>query len=279
MFPDGYSAAPAWADVVVRDFSAAESLARSIARAPRAAGVVVELLRLLPALAPAAGLVAESLAYGVLQGSAEHAAWLEQRSPSRPQPPGTLHLDRAGDALSLVIDRPWAGNAIDRFLRDALAEALELAVLDPTIARIGLTARGKAFSLGADLAEFGTTRDPATAHVIRRLTLPARHALACADRLEVHVHGACVGHGLELAAWASRLTASRKAWFQLPELAMGILPGAGGCVALVRRIGRQRTAELILSGRRLSAAAALEWGLVDALVDDPAPGDGDPHIG
>jgi enoyl-CoA hydratase/carnithine racemase len=120
------------------------------------------------------------------------------------------------------------------------------------------------------LNEFGTTTDPATAHAIRCLTLPARAAIACADRLAVHVDGACVGAGLELAAFASRVTATTRSWFQLPELAMGIIPGAGGCVSLPRRIGRQRTVLMVLSGRRIGARQALAWGLVDALVDDPA---------
>jgi enoyl-CoA hydratase/carnithine racemase len=133
-----------------------------------------------------------------------------------------------------------------------------------------LRATGKAFSLGAELSEFGTTTDPATAHAIRMRTLPALQAMLCADRFEADVGGACVGAGLELAAWARRITATPSAWFQLPELEMGIIPGAGGCVSLTRRIGRQRTALLALSGKRLSARAALAWGLVDALVDDPA---------
>jgi enoyl-CoA hydratase/carnithine racemase len=73
-----------------------------------------------------------------------------------------------------------------------------------------------------------------------------------------------------MAAWAKRFTAAPGAWFQLPELAMGVLPGAGGCVSLTRRIGRQRTALLILSGKRITARTALGWGLIDAIVDEPA---------
>ena len=82
--------------------------------------------------------------------------------------------------------------------------------------------------------------------------------------------GACVGAGVEMAGFARRITATKAAWFQLPELAMGLLPGAGGCVSLVRRIGRQRTAWMILSGKRISARQALDWGLVDSLVDEDA---------
>jgi len=175
-------------------------------------------------------------------------------------------VTRDGARLVLTLDDPERGNAIDRTLRDALYEAFSLAALDREIETIALRANGKAFSLGAELGEFGTTTDPATAHAIRGRTLPAHPAARCADRLAVHVQGACVGAGLELAAWAGRITATRAAWLQLPELAMGVLPGAGGCVSLSRRIGRQRTALMILSGKRISAAQALGWGLVDELA-------------
>ncbi|MFN3798403.1 MAG: enoyl-CoA hydratase/isomerase family protein, partial [Sphingobium yanoikuyae] len=77
-----------------------------------------------------------------------------------------------------------------------------------------------------------------------------------------------VGSGLEMAAFAGQITASADAWFHLPELAMGIIPGAGGCVSLSRRIGRQRAALMILSGKRINARTALGWGLVDTIMDD-----------
>jgi enoyl-CoA hydratase/carnithine racemase len=86
-----------------------------------------------------------------------------------------------------------------------------------------------------------------------------------------------VGSGLELAAFAGRLTAAPDAWFQLPEVAMGILPGFGGCVSIPRRIGRQRAAALMLSGQRVRAAVALGWGLVDAVVDEAAIDQGGAH--
>ena len=255
-------------DAVIEPPVPLASLLRNVLAHPRAAATLVDLLRLLPRLTPADGLVAESLAYATLQGSAEHAHWLASR-PSPPHAaPGTVQITRTGETLALRLNRPAAGNAIDRPMRDVLAEALAFAALDPTITRIHLAGAGRAFSLGADLAEFGTTRDPATAHAIRRRTLPAPLAAACASRLESHVHGACVGAGLELAAFAARLTATPRAWFQLPELAMGLLPGAGGCVSLTSRIGRQRTALMVLSGRRIAAPVALDWGLVDELVNE-----------
>jgi enoyl-CoA hydratase/carnithine racemase len=270
---------PTLCDVVVSNEAEAVAILRGIEANPRAAAVIVSLLRLLPNLSLEQGLVAESLAYGVLQGSEEHARWLAPRQVSDTSAaPGQVAVSRDDNCLSIILDRPDADNAIDRPMRDQLFEALSLAVLDDSITRICLSGAGRSFSLGADLNEFGTTRDPATAHSIRQHTLPALQAAKCADRLEVHIQGACVGAGLELAAFARRITASPRAWFQLPEMAMGVLPGAGGCVSLTRRIGRHRTAELILSGKRLSARKALAWGIIDAVVDDGAADDGSENI-
>ena len=79
------------------------------------------------------------------------------------------------------------------------------------------------------------------------------------------VHGVSVGAGVEFAAFAERVVAAPNASFQLPEVSIGLIPGAGGCVSIPRRIGRQRAAWLALSGRRINAATALEWGLVDEI--------------
>jgi len=258
-------------DAMVEAPVSADAVIAQVLVAPRAAAVFVQLLRILPSLSPDEGLTAESMAYALLQGSQEHAAWIAaRRGEAGSRTPGCVATTREGDRLIVTMDHPESGNTIDRAMRDGLYEAFSLAAIDPEIARVSLRASGRTFSLGAELGEFGTTLDPATAHAIRCRTLPARAALGCADRLDVHVQGACVGAGLELAAYGRRVTGAPDAWFQLPELAMGILPGAGGCVSLSRRIGRQRTALLVLSGKRLSARHALAWGLVDAIVDEAA---------
>jgi enoyl-CoA hydratase/carnithine racemase len=83
--------------------------------------------------------------------------------------------------------------------------------------------------------------------------------------VEAHVHGACAGAGVELPAFAAKVSARADAWFMLPELSMGLVPGAGGTASLPRRIGRRRTAWLALSGERIDARTALEWGLVDEI--------------
>jgi enoyl-CoA hydratase/carnithine racemase len=152
-------------------------------------------------------------------------------------------------------------------MRDALVEALQLVLSDDTIRQVRLSGRGKCFSTGGDLTEFGTAPDPATAHAVRSLALPGRLLAACAARVEAQLHGACIGSGIEFPAFAGRVVAKSNTHFQLPELRFGLIPGAGGCVSIARRIGRQRTAWLVLSGERIRAAQALEWGLLDAVVE------------
>jgi enoyl-CoA hydratase/carnithine racemase len=80
-----------------------------------------------------------------------------------------------------------------------------------------------------------------------------------------HLHGACIGSGIELPAFAHHLSVDPKTFFQLPELRFGLIPGAGGCVSIARRIGRHRTAWMALSGKKISARKALEWGLIDEI--------------
>ena len=102
----------------------------------------------------------------------------------------------------------------------------------------------------------------------------ARLIADLAQRVRCELHGACIGAGAELPAFAKRVTAREDAFFQLPELELGLVPGAGGTVSLPRRIGRQRTAWLAFTGRRIDAPTAQQWGLVDevvlASVGDPA---------
>jgi enoyl-CoA hydratase/carnithine racemase len=257
-------------DIVVEPGFSLGPLTARIEEAPRASAVVLQLLRATEGAAAEHALTSESFAFAMLQGGAEHARWLAQR-PAQPEAAaGSVRVDRQDDRLEIVLDRPWALNAIDRGMRDALHDAFALADLDEEIREVRLRGAGRCFSMGADLAEFGTTRDPAEAHAIRMRTLPARAMLRRAAIYDVHVQGGCVGSGLELAAFAGRLTAAPGAWFQLPETGMGILPGFGGCTSLPRRIGRQRAALLMLSGKRVGVELAHRWGLVDAIVDDPA---------
>jgi enoyl-CoA hydratase/carnithine racemase len=257
-------------DLLAEEGFGLEALGKAIAQAPAAAAILVQLLRATEALEPRHALTAESFAFATLQAGPEHGCWLQARRPEPPAPPGQVRVERRGRRLDVVLDRPEALNAIDAGMRDALFDAFTLAALDEEIETVRLAGAGRCFSMGADLGEFGGVSDPAAAHAIRARALPAWPLLRRPGIYEAHVQGGCVGAGLELAAFCGRLTASPRAWFQLPEVAMGILPGFGGCVSLPRRIGRQRAALLMLSGKRVNAAAALRLGLVDAVMDDAA---------
>lgn len=241
----------------------------TVERVPVASLTLAQLLRFSAAHDVEQGLFTESLAYSILQTGPEFAAWLKARAPGKTRPPGegpAVICRRDGDRLELTFNRPEKRNAFSAEMRDALVEGLQIAAFDSSL-QVVLRGRGPAFCAGGDLDEFGTLPDPATAHAIRSTRSAGRLLAAVSDRTTAHLHGACVGAGIELPAFAGRVVATADAFFQLPELALGLLPGAGGTVSLPRRIGRQRTAWLALSGRRVDSATALEWGLVDELLD------------
>jgi enoyl-CoA hydratase/carnithine racemase len=128
-----------------------------------------------------------------------------------------------------------------------------------------LRGAGPSFCSGGDLDEFGTAPDVSTAHLIRTSRSAGHRIDQLRDRITAEVHGACIGAGMELPGFAGRVIAAPDARFALPELAMGLIPGAGGTVSLPRRIGRWRTAWLALSGAQIDAGTALRWGLIDEI--------------
>jgi enoyl-CoA hydratase/carnithine racemase len=182
--------------------------------------------------------------------------------------PDAVAVDRTGDTLWVTLRRPHVRNAVDTVVRDGLVAAFGLAAADPSIARVEWRGEGPDFCSGGDLGEFGTTPDPATAHLVRSTRSPARvlaRATATA-RVEARVQGACIGAGVELAALAHHVVADPGARFRLPELAMGLVPGAGGTATIPRRIGPQLTAWMALTGTAVDAATAHRWGLADEIV-------------
>jgi len=260
-------------DIQLDDESSLPLLVSNIAETPLAAMVLVQLLRMRGMLSEAAALTAESFAYATIQAGPEFRRWQSRRSIAsavaiEPGPP--VVMERDGGHLRLTMNRPASLNAIGIEMRDALVEAFDMASIDPDVTDILLEGRGRCFCIGGDIREFGQARDPATAHWIRTLRQPAASLPKLRERLTVRVQGAAIGGGAEIAAFANRVVAAPDAWFQLPELKYGLIPGAGGTVSLPRRIGRQRTAYMALSMRRISASLALSWGLVDAIEPIPA---------
>jgi len=255
-------------DVVARAESELAAMRATVRRAPLASQALVQLLRDAERRELEAGLAAESFAYSTLQAGPEFAAWRAARAAHRPEQASSapaILVRRAGAALRLTLNRPEKRNAWSAAMRDALVEALGLAAADASIREVVLDGAGPAFCSGGDLDEFGTRPDPATAHAIRITRSPARLLAGLAERVRAELHGACVGAGIELPAFAARVVAREDACFELPELALGLVPGAGGTVSLPRRIGRRRTAWLALTGARIDARTALDWGLIDGI--------------
>ncbi len=186
-----------------------------------------------------------------------------------PEIPDPVRASRDGDVVRIAFNRPQRHNAFSTDARAALLEALTVAQLDPSVTGVVLSGAGPSFCSGGDLAEFGTFADPASAHLARTRYSPALALDALAARLgracRAEVHGRVMGSGLEMAAFCGWVSSRDDAVFGLPELALGLLPGAGGTVSVPRRIGRWRTAYLVLSGRTIDADTASAWGLVDEI--------------
>jgi Enoyl-CoA hydratase/isomerase len=247
--------------------AAAQQIADVSAQRPGCTSALAVLLQQTALLPVWEGLVAESATYSTLLAGPEFAAWLASSPPRAPAPDGDepLLVERLGDVLTLTLNRPDRRNAYGHAVRDALVSALQIALVDPAV-RVELRGVGPAFCSGGDLAEFGTAPDAATAHLIRLRHSAGQLLHDLADRVTAYIHGACIGAGIELPAYAGRVIAAADTRMALPEISMGLVPGAGGTVSLVRRIGRWRTAWMALTGASLDVEQALRWGLVDEIA-------------
>ena len=241
-----------------------EAVRATAAASPVATGLLARVLRLGEGMAFSAALELESLAYSTLLGGTEFRRWLAARSGAEDIPGGAVRYERAGDAVTLTLASPASRNAMSAAMRDALYEALVNVLEDPSLPRLILKADGRCFSTGGALAEFGSARDLAAAHVIRTQRGCARVLHLLGERAEVHLHGACIGSGIEVPAAAAHRLAAPDLMVQLPELRMGLIPGAGGTVTLSRAMGRHRLLWLALGAFRIGFAQARSWGLIHA---------------
>lgn len=242
-------------------------LREAVERSPRAAVACGRLVRQTAVLDTAGGLAAEASAYSMLLGGPEFQRWRESRGEPRRIDPGPepVLIDRSGDDLLITLNVPERRNAFSAAVREALLEALTLAEDDPSVKSVELRGAGPSFCSGGDLAEFGLASDLVAAYLVRMTRAPWRVIDRIAPKVTVFAQGACVGAGTEMIAYAGRVVAAPDAFFQLPEVSMGLVPGAGGSVSVTRRIGRHRAAWLMLTGDRLPAETARAWGLVDEI--------------
>src|SRR5208282_5195028 len=147
----------------------ARVLSQAAAANPQALLILGQVLRTTEALPVPAALDVESFAYSTLLGGQEFRHWRGGRG-DRPLPPPAqdpVIVCRDGARLLITLNRPERRNAYGRQLRDALTDALRVAVLDPAITRVVLAGAGPCFCSGGDLDEFGTAPDLTTAHFVR----------------------------------------------------------------------------------------------------------------
>ena len=255
-------------DVVLMDEKKLQIVDKNIKHAPLAAMVLVQHLRASETLPLQDILTYESLAYAAIQTRPEFKSWLSSyNGKALPHSDAPLKVELGTQTLTLTLNHPETRNAIGTQMRDALCEALDLALANTQISKIIIKGNGTSFSTGGAIEEFGDVSDPTTAHWIRSLRLPAWRLARLQGKLNIHVNGAAIGAGAEIAAFGTYVTASSRAWFQLPELKYGLIPGAGGTASLPRRIGRQKTAYMALAMEKIRADTALDWGLIDAIID------------
>ena len=170
-------------------------------------------------------------------------------------------VHRHGDVAIVTIDNPPV-NAASRAVRAALLDAIREIEASTEIAAAVIACAGKTFMAGADIREFGRP--------IEEPALPAIVAAILASRkpFVAAIHGAALGGGFELALACDARVAAKDAVVGLPEVTLGIVPGAGGTQHLPRIVGLSKAIEIVCSGRRVRAGEALELGLVDRVVKD-----------
>jgi methylglutaconyl-CoA hydratase len=178
--------------------------------------------------------------------------------------PSPVKIERRGAVGVLVIDRADRRNALSRETLYALGRLGKELADDPSVRAIVLTGAGdKAFCAGADLKE----RQGMSSDDVRKQVGLYRSELAVIDHspkpVVAALNGVAFGGGLELALLCDLRVAAPHAELALPETTLGIIPGAGGTQRLPRVVGEARAKEMILLGRRLGAAEALAWGLVN----------------
>ncbi len=182
----------------------------------------------------------------------------------------TLLLERPHpDVLLVTLNRPDVLNAMSTQLSRDVLELFAALALEPGLARaVVLTgAGGRAFCSGGDLKQRrGMTDEQWEAqHLV--FEAQVRAMLGCPVPVIAAVNGAAFGGGCEMALCCDFIYAARTARFALPEVTLGIMPGAGGTQTLARAVGERRAKELLLTGRPWSAQDALDWGMVNRLCE------------
>ncbi|MGB3448237.1 MAG: 3-hydroxyacyl-CoA dehydrogenase NAD-binding domain-containing protein [Xanthobacteraceae bacterium] len=176
-----------------------------------------------------------------------------------------VRLERQDVVAIVTVDSPPV-NALSAAVRRGIFEQIKTAAGDPQVQAIVLTCAGRTFIAGADITEFGKPpQPPGLNEVIAAMEDSPKPVVAA-------IHGTALGGGLETALGAHFRVAVKDAKLGLPEVKLGLLPGAGGTQRLPRAVGPELAVKMIVGGNPIGAAEALKAGLIDEIVDDLVPG-------
>jgi 3-hydroxyacyl-CoA dehydrogenase len=170
-----------------------------------------------------------------------------------------VNLDRRGRVAVLTVNNPPV-NALGAGVRKGLRDGIAAAAGDPGVSAIVIVCAGRTFIAGADITEFGKPlKEPGYHEVLDSIE-------GCAKPVVAAVHGTALGGGLETAMACHYRVGVKAARFGLPEVKLGLLPGAGGTQRLPRVVGVEKALQMIVSGEMIGADDALAHGLIDAIV-------------
>src|SRR5215469_8936268 len=169
--------------------------------------------------------------------------------------------DLEGDVGVITLNSPPV-NALSAGVRDGLANGMAAALADAGAKSVVLVCEGRTFIAGADITEFGGAQKGASLYDVQNAIENASKPVIAA------IHGTALGGGLEVALTCHYRVAVPSARCGLPEVNLGLLPGAGGTQRLPRIVGPEKAMEMMTAGTHVPAAECLAMGLVDELVEE-----------
>ena len=174
---------------------------------------------------------------------------------------GTVHYEVKDGVALLTVDNPPV-NPLSAGVRAGFVENITKAENDPDVIGLVLTGAGRSFIAGADISEFGTKPDgPGLDEAFKKLEF-------CSKPVVAAINGSALGGGLETALCCNYRIAGPAAFVGLPEVNLGLLPGAGGTQRLPRLVGPAEALKIMLTGMHVSAKKALSMGIIDEVSDD-----------
>ena len=171
----------------------------------------------------------------------------------------SVDLDRRGRVAVVTVNNPPV-NALSQHVRQGLDEGLKKAIADPGVSAIVITCAGRTFIAGADITEFGKPPVPPSLHTVLDVIESSPKPVIAA------IHGTALGGGLEVTLACHYRVGVKDARFGLPEVKLGLLPGAGGTQRLPRVVGVEKALSMMVSGDPIRAEEALKHGLLDEIV-------------